>query len=569
MAPRIIIFHEIFTILPDLETLTREKGVETELVAGGKEVLSKLSGPGPKVIIVDAAMPQMSGIECCRQIKEGSLDPVPIVVVVSSIDSPAIAQRAKDAGADLFVLKNEAGRMIPRYLRDVLEGKVAASGGFVDAEKPLVARPGRIAVSGQIVFSFENQEYRGVVINASASGVLFASDATMPMGTRLTLRFSSRSGETYEFSTEAIRTIELKEPYENFPKAIGARFVDLKEEDRELLDDILAAARARSKAQAPEIDATFVRNFLGISTDAIRVVALGGEGDEKVKKILGELPPFERQAFTVETPVAACVQRMVLLRSQCDAYRLFVPSIQADRGALAALFLPMLAHLLKKADEIDQEVEGLVREAVAQGNSSDRQGLNEMSTRLYEAKTKMMISATDTLSSEGLGPEGAILKEIQTRVDQIRSLSKGAAVDLKYDRRAAPPPPPPGVEARPSVFKKRSVQLTIAAFFLVTALGAAWNFFASRVSSSELRIGLAFTKAKLEEDGLTIYSSQEAWDRLPKEDIKAMLDNLEAYLKKEKARQCKIVDENGKLMAALIPGRVGRSLTLQQRIVRK
>ena len=57
-------------------------------------------------------MPQMDGIELIRRIRE-TIDPVPVIVVITTLDFPAPRGHALESGADDYLAK-------PYKLRDVL-----------------------------------------------------------------------------------------------------------------------------------------------------------------------------------------------------------------------------------------------------------------------------------------------------------------------------------------------------------------------------------------------------------------------------------------------------------------
>ncbi len=69
----------------------------------GKEAIEKTQLLHPDVVLMDLEMPRLDGYEATRQIK--SLQPAPRVVALSAHTEPAARKRAREAGADSFVVK--------------------------------------------------------------------------------------------------------------------------------------------------------------------------------------------------------------------------------------------------------------------------------------------------------------------------------------------------------------------------------------------------------------------------------------------------------------------------------
>lgn len=91
--------------------------------ASGYEALNRLDAVEPDVILLDVMMPQMDGIEVCRQIKS---DPewqhVPIIMV-TALNSKEDLARSLDAGADDFLTKPVSGVELRARVRSMLRIK--------------------------------------------------------------------------------------------------------------------------------------------------------------------------------------------------------------------------------------------------------------------------------------------------------------------------------------------------------------------------------------------------------------------------------------------------------------
>lgn len=99
--------------------------VEPDMVVCGEagsvaEALEKISSCCPDLIIVDISLEGMSGIELIKQL---SLQPTrPRILVVSVYDEALYAERALHAGANGYIVKNEADQNVICAIRKILKG---------------------------------------------------------------------------------------------------------------------------------------------------------------------------------------------------------------------------------------------------------------------------------------------------------------------------------------------------------------------------------------------------------------------------------------------------------------
>jgi CheY-like chemotaxis protein len=72
-------------------------------VADGSAVLEAAQRLRPDVIVVDLNLPNLNGLEACRQITQ--MHPEMKVVVFTAMNDPDVRQRAFEVGASAFVFK--------------------------------------------------------------------------------------------------------------------------------------------------------------------------------------------------------------------------------------------------------------------------------------------------------------------------------------------------------------------------------------------------------------------------------------------------------------------------------
>ena len=87
----------------------------------GQETLAKVSELMPDIVLMDLKMPKMDGISACRKIKE--LLPEVRVMVLTSFADDELIEKAIDAGADGYLLKDIQPKELLKALEETYEGK--------------------------------------------------------------------------------------------------------------------------------------------------------------------------------------------------------------------------------------------------------------------------------------------------------------------------------------------------------------------------------------------------------------------------------------------------------------
>lgn len=102
VAPKILIADDEPQILRVLRTALSTQGYTVRTAVNGIEALESYRAWHPDLVITDLAMPQMNGVELCRELRVISQVPI-IVLSVRNQDRQKI--EALDAGADDYVTK--------------------------------------------------------------------------------------------------------------------------------------------------------------------------------------------------------------------------------------------------------------------------------------------------------------------------------------------------------------------------------------------------------------------------------------------------------------------------------
>jgi two-component system, OmpR family, KDP operon response regulator KdpE len=138
---KILIVDDERQIVRTLQTALASHGYEIRGAANGLDGLILFREWNPNLVITDLSMPEMSGVELCREVRRVSNTPI-IVLSVRSQEAMKVA--ALDAGADDYVTKpfgiQELLARVRAQLRRIsksdTEPTVIRAGDFeIDAEK--------------------------------------------------------------------------------------------------------------------------------------------------------------------------------------------------------------------------------------------------------------------------------------------------------------------------------------------------------------------------------------------------------------------------------------------------
>ena len=89
--------------------------------ADGREAVAKALEFRPDVAILDFTMPELNGLDAAIQILQ--LRPAPRVILLTMHQSDVLVNESLKAGVEGFILKTDAGKLLPQAVESVLEGR--------------------------------------------------------------------------------------------------------------------------------------------------------------------------------------------------------------------------------------------------------------------------------------------------------------------------------------------------------------------------------------------------------------------------------------------------------------
>ena len=115
--PVILVVDDEPQILRVMRVSLPARGYNIVTAAGGEQALDEIRKQAPDLVILDLAMPEMSGLEVCRRVRDFSSVPI-IVLSAKGAESDKIA--ALDMGADDYVTKPFSPREVTLRIRAIL-----------------------------------------------------------------------------------------------------------------------------------------------------------------------------------------------------------------------------------------------------------------------------------------------------------------------------------------------------------------------------------------------------------------------------------------------------------------
>src|SRR5580693_4344690 len=131
---KILIVDDEVQITRVLRTALSTQGYSLQVAANGVEGMDALHSWKPDLVITDVSMPEMDGVELCREIRAVSQIPI-IVLSVRNQDLAKI--EALDAGADDYVTKPFSIQELQARVRAQLRRIIATN-----AEPPQIIKAG-------------------------------------------------------------------------------------------------------------------------------------------------------------------------------------------------------------------------------------------------------------------------------------------------------------------------------------------------------------------------------------------------------------------------------------------
>ena len=143
---RVLVVEDEESFSDALSYMLRKEGFEVSVAPTGTSALTQFDRTGADIVLLDLMLPEMSGTEVCRQLRQRSAVPI---IMVTARDSEIDKVVGLEIGADDYVTKPYSPRELVARIRAVLRRRSAEA---AEAGGPtLVAGPVRMDVERHVV----------------------------------------------------------------------------------------------------------------------------------------------------------------------------------------------------------------------------------------------------------------------------------------------------------------------------------------------------------------------------------------------------------------------------------
>lgn len=129
-----------------LSYMLRKEGFEVSVAATGTSALTEFDRTGADIVLLDLMLPEMSGSEVCRQLRQRSHVPI---IMVTARDSEIDKVVGLEIGADDYVTKPYSPRELVARIRAVLRRQSAET--VESGAATLAAGPVRMDIERHVV----------------------------------------------------------------------------------------------------------------------------------------------------------------------------------------------------------------------------------------------------------------------------------------------------------------------------------------------------------------------------------------------------------------------------------
>jgi two-component system phosphate regulon response regulator PhoB len=176
VAQRILVVEDEGNILELLVYNLRAAGFEVDTATDGRMALEKLAAMPPDLVLLDLMLPEVDGLEVCRQIRRAEATRLLPIIVLTARKDEVDRIVALELGADDFMVKPFSLRELVLRVRAVLrraESVTVPDGGDEEVIRagPLVIEPAvpRVLLQGRVV-ALTTTEFRLLLALARRPG---------------------------------------------------------------------------------------------------------------------------------------------------------------------------------------------------------------------------------------------------------------------------------------------------------------------------------------------------------------------------------------------------------------
>ncbi len=115
--PRVLVVDDAATVRLYHTSMLTDAGFQVDEAANGLEAVEAALSTAFDLFVVDVNMPKMNGYKCVETLRSEAVGSDAPVLMISTEDRPGDADRAYQAGANLYLVKPVAAERLVRIAR--------------------------------------------------------------------------------------------------------------------------------------------------------------------------------------------------------------------------------------------------------------------------------------------------------------------------------------------------------------------------------------------------------------------------------------------------------------------
>lgn len=544
--------------------------LEVFVVADGELAIDRVKSEQPGFALLDVSMPKISGIECCKLIKEVS--PSTKVILISNVHSLSLQDGAKEANVELFVVDTVAQVKVPEFIEAALAKKELPPEAAEEIEREVLSKRGsqRFPFEGEVQFRIGDNWFSGVFVNVSQDGLLFQTQNEVPLGTNLLLSWMDKGLKHIEVTAIVVR--QFSSSILQYPHMVGVQFLKsssiLDKQIAELSDE----ADLFQEGSEIELDLDLIQELLAKSTKYFRDLFKGGKAPLFLEFSIADIAEHERNAFQNKDEYSLCLQEIVSSKIICQLIENTINQIASSKSltnTYATRLLTLASEVLEKIEFVEGDSDAFIKKSIPEGLVNERRLLNESNSRLYMAKAAVIGTfckkiKRENISESHVGGFDLIFKlnkqitsyqqhldEVTRQEEEERKKKAAERIVKPVEKPAVKVEPQEQIQNQPEqtgTFSLGNIKKTnlpfLAALVVFVAL-VPWIEEVTQGRFLKVDLPLAVKPISIERksnQSLVVNLTKEAWEQLGTRGQESVMSQIEIYLTKKQIHQCKIMD---------------------------
>jgi two-component system, OmpR family, alkaline phosphatase synthesis response regulator PhoP len=176
---KILIVDDELDILEFVGYNLKKEGFDVEMAQNGKAAIEAVAKFRPHLIVLDIMMPEMDGVEVCRQLRTKSEYNQTIIAFLTARDEDLSLIRALDVGGDDYITKPIKPQVLISRVKALLrrnkienldnEGVIEIADLKIDRQKVRIMR-------GEEIIELPRKEFELLLLLVSRPGKVFTRD---------------------------------------------------------------------------------------------------------------------------------------------------------------------------------------------------------------------------------------------------------------------------------------------------------------------------------------------------------------------------------------------------------